>query len=369
LIQALIQVERLRALAQAWFPERHLYLRQGGEMQAYVLTGRKQMMITGGLAGAALWMGVCTASMMIDLAGRAESPPRQTQAAVQLRDGAPSAAVLAAEIERRHAALALLLADASSAPGAAQALTPPIAQGVSAGPADPMRRLQAVQTSQERVLAATTVFAAERTERLRDALRMAGIDPTASARTAGPSGGPLIEADDPQALATALPVDPAFARRVRDAAGELANAHALASTAARLPIAAPTTNAYRTSGYGFRLDPFTGRAAFHPGLDFAGPRMTPVRATAAGAVTFSGQRAGYGRVVEVDHGGGFKTRYAHLASIAVRPGQVVAAGDRLGGMGSTGRSTGTHLHYEVWLNGRAQNPERFVRAGGLLAGG
>jgi len=369
LIKALIQVERLRALARAWFPERHLYLRQGGEMHAFVLTGRKQMMVAGGLAGAALWMGVCTASMMIDLAGRAKSPSRLAQAAVQPRDGAPSAAVLAAEIERRHAALALLLADASSAPGAAQALTPPIALGVSTA-SDPMRRLQAVQTSQEQVLAATSAFAAERTERLRGALRMAGIDPTTAAtQTPGPSGGPLIEADAPQALATALPVDPAFARRVRDAAGELAEANALASAAARLPIAAPTANAYRTSGYGFRFDPFTGRAAFHPGLDFAGPRMTPVRATAAGTVTFSGQRAGYGRVVEVDHGRGFKTRYAHLASIAVRPGQAVAAGDRLGGMGSTGRSTGTHLHYEVWLNGRAQNPERFVRAGGLLAGG
>jgi len=101
------------------------------------------MMVAGGLAGAALWMGVCTASMMIDLAGRAKSPSRLAQAAVQPRDGAPSAAVLAAEIERRHAALALLLADASSAPGAAQALTPPIALGVSTA-SDPMRRLQAV---------------------------------------------------------------------------------------------------------------------------------------------------------------------------------------------------------------------------------
>jgi murein DD-endopeptidase MepM/ murein hydrolase activator NlpD len=73
--------------------------------------------------------------------------------------------------------------------------------------------------------------------------------------------------------------------------------------------------------------------------------------------------------VEIDHGGGFRTRYAHLARIAVRPGQHVAAGAKLGGMGSTGRSTGTHLHYEVWVNGRVQNPERFVRAGAALPAG
>lgn len=89
-----------------------------------------------------------------------------------------------------------------------------------------------------------------------------------------------------------------------------------------------------------------------------------------GKVSFTGVRTGYGNTVEVDHGGGFKTRYAHLASIGVRPGQQVAVGARLGGMGSTGRSTGTHLHYEVWVGGKVQNPARFVRAGSyVLQGG
>jgi murein DD-endopeptidase MepM/ murein hydrolase activator NlpD len=91
--------------------------------------------------------------------------------------------------------------------------------------------------------------------------------------------------------------------------------------------------------------------------------MTPVYSTAPGVVSFTGVRSGYGNTIEVDHGRGFKTRYAHLHSIGVRAGQPVAVGQRLGGMGSTGRSTGTHLHYEVWVNGRAQNPDRFVRAG------
>ena len=94
--------------------------------------------------------------------------------------------------------------------------------------------------------------------------------------------------------------------------------------------------------------------------------MTPIHATAPGIVSFTGVRSGYGNTVEIDHGQGFKTRYAHMAVISVKVGQQVALGQRLGGMGSSGRSTGTHLHYEVWINGRAQNPDRFVKAGAYV---
>ena len=119
----------------------------------------------------------------------------------------------------------------------------------------------------------------------------------------------------------------------------------------------------KSSGFGVRFDPFTRRPAFHSGLDFAGGFMTPVMSTGPGVVSFTGVRAGYGNTIEIDHGGGLKTRYAHLAGIAVRAGQRVAVGQRIGAMGSTGRSTGPHLHYEVWVNGRPQNPDRFVKAG------
>ena len=91
--------------------------------------------------------------------------------------------------------------------------------------------------------------------------------------------------------------------------------------------------------------------------------MEAIHATGPGVVAFTGVRNGYGNTVEIDHGGGLKTRYAHLAVISVAVGQHIAVGQRLGGMGSTGRSTATHLHYEVWLNGRAMNPDRFLKAG------
>jgi murein DD-endopeptidase MepM/ murein hydrolase activator NlpD len=364
---------RLRARIDALFPERCLYLRQGSQMRAIALTQKKQLVIAGGVTAAALWMGVCTAAMLISVLQRPASVHPAAAVAVSTRHDAqgPTPAALAAATERRHAALALLLADVRTTPGAAQALTPPIAQALSAAAAtaDPVAQLKAVQAGQDQVLVAAGAFAQGRVEKLRGALRLAGVAPAAGRATRG-VGGPLIELNDPKALAAAFEVDADFARQLQQTANSLSEARALGQRAAQLPLASPTRAAEQTSGYGVRLDPFTGHTAFHPGLDFAGARMTPVFATAPGVVAFTGVRAGYGNTVEVDHGGGFRTRYAHLARISVRRGQQVAAGAQLGGMGSTGRSTGTHLHYEVWVNGRAQNPERFVRAGAyVLQGG
>ncbi len=135
----------------------------------------------------------------------------------------------------------------------------------------------------------------------------------------------------------------------------------------RLPVRVPLeSNARITSGYGSRVDPFLGRRAMHTGIDFRASTGTPVRATAAGQVTRAGRLGGYGNLIEIDHGDGYATRYAHLSRIDVRRGQSVAPGDVIGAAGSTGRSTGPHLHYETWVNGRAVNPEPFVKASDLL---
>lgn len=107
-----------------------------------------------------------------------------------------------------------------------------------------------------------------------------------------------------------------------------------------------------------------GNARRHAGVDLPGPSRARIFATGAGQVRFAGWRGGYGQAIEIDHGGGLSTRYAHLAQIAVRPGQIVDAGTVIGRMGSTGRSTGTHLHYEVRLNGVAVDPLRFAATGG-----
>ena len=130
-----------------------------------------------------------------------------------------------------------------------------------------------------------------------------------------------------------------------------------------VPSDKPVKTAAFTSGYGVRSDPFRGVAAMHAGIDLSGPRGTPVYATADGVISNAGWNSGgYGNLVKVDHGRGIETRYGHLSAILVRPGDRVTRGQLIGRMGSTGRSTGNHLHYEVRIEGRAVNPIPFMKS-------
>src|SRR5690606_22611659 len=127
-----------------------------------------------------------------------------------------------------------------------------------------------------------------------------------------------------------------------------------------IPQVMPVDVQMITSGFGYRSDPFHGGAAMHAGLDFRGRVGDPVHAAAKGTVTFVGTKSGYGKVVEVSHGNGMMTRYAHMSAWRARVGQQVAAGDVVGLIGNTGRSTGPHLHFEVRIHGRAVNPRPFL---------
>jgi murein DD-endopeptidase MepM/ murein hydrolase activator NlpD len=124
-----------------------------------------------------------------------------------------------------------------------------------------------------------------------------------------------------------------------------------------------------TSGFGVRSDPFLGRAAMHTGLDFRAATGDPVRATANGKVVSAGWSGGYGRMIEIDHGNGLATRYGHLSEIGVKIGDTVKIGQVIGEVGSTGRSTGPHLHYETRIDGEAVDPQKFLRAGVRLSAG
>ena len=137
----------------------------------------------------------------------------------------------------------------------------------------------------------------------------------------------------------------------------------LASGAIAVPSDKPVKTAAFTSGYGVRSDPFRGGSAMHAGIDLAGPHGTPIYATADGVIRRSGwNRGGYGNLIEVDHGRGIETRYGHLSRITVRAGQQVKRGQLIGYMGSTGRSTGSHLHYEVRIEGKPVNPIPFMKS-------
>lgn len=370
---------RLSDLIERIFPERHLYLRCNGETRGYVLTTGRQMLMASVVAVAGGWMLISTGGFALaSLAeSRAEGEVVRARAASErvnadlqarlesavMRMSATTGSLeeTAQMVERRHAALTQVMGMFSGIPGSEEVLAP--ASPLDPDTNSPIRRIAAVQTDQERLIARAEAFADNRAERLRLAFRLAGLNPSAYAGTGAALGGPLVEARDPRALAAVLDVDEAFAIRIRSAADNLSDMRSLADAAERLPFDRPVGAARTTSGFGVRFDPFNGRPALHQGQDFAAPRNTPILATAPGVVSFAGVRGGYGRTVEIDHGGGFKTRFAHLNSIAVQPGQRVAVGHRIGGMGTTGRSTGVHLHYEVWMNGRPQNPARFMRAG------
>jgi murein DD-endopeptidase MepM/ murein hydrolase activator NlpD len=131
---------------------------------------------------------------------------------------------------------------------------------------------------------------------------------------------------------------------------------------ALLPSGMPVAQGYIASGFGERSDPINGHQAIHLGIDFDAPVGTPVTAVAEGVVTFVGVKPGYGNVVEIDHGNGYMTRYAHNSALVAEAGARVHAGDTIAKVGSTGRATGPHCHFEVWLNGRPVNPIAYVKS-------
>ena len=175
------------------------------------------------------------------------------------------------------------------------------------------------------------------------------------------SGGPFVAAN-PIAIS-------AFERQVYRVKAVRGQVERLTRTLTAVPIRKPMTGELEwTSGFGMRADPFIRAPAMHTGLDIRADTGEPARATAAGTVTMAGWNGGYGKMVEVDHGNGFATRYAHLSAIDVELGQTVRIGQVVGRVGSTGRSTGPHLHYETRVDGDAVDPQRFLRAGVRLGG-
>lgn len=200
-----------------------------------------------------------------------------------------------------------------------------------------------------------TRYADRRSSAASQAIRKLGLNPnTFVAGSSRAAGGPLLR------LATGKDglLDPRFERL----GVSLARMDALENGLASIPQVQPAHVAYVSSSFGYRSDPFTGAAAFHAGLDFPGPLGSPIYAAAKGKVTFVGRRPGYGNCIEISHGNGLMTRYGHLSAFKVKAGQKVDPGTAIAAMGSTGRSTGSHLHFEVRVNGRPVNPRPFLEA-------
>jgi murein DD-endopeptidase MepM/ murein hydrolase activator NlpD len=190
-----------------------------------------------------------------------------------------------------------------------------------------------------------------------DMAQLEGATPRAS------MGGPFV----PVKLSASAGV---FERQLYRINVTRAQVERLNRTLALVPYRKPVIGEVEfTSGFGVRSDPFLGRPAMHTGLDFRAAMGDPVRATANGKVASAGWTGGYGRMVEIDHGNGLSTRYGHLSEINVRVGDQIKIGQVIGEVGSTGRSTGPHLHYETRIDGEAVDPQKFLRAGVRLSAG
>jgi murein DD-endopeptidase MepM/ murein hydrolase activator NlpD len=204
--------------------------------------------------------------------------------------------------------------------------------------------------------------AVQRAESARGVIRLTGV-PASRVLEQNGVGGPLIPINFSDAATTPVPTDP-FARRIYEVEARLREAQEYERAMRSLPLGIPVQGNYReTSGFGYRSDPFNRRTAFHEGADLAAFTGAPIISTAPGKVIFAGVKGAYGRTVEIDHGSGFRTLYAHMNSINVKLGQEIAIGQKVGTMGSTGRSTGPHLHYEIYFRGKSYDPIKFLRAG------
>lgn len=212
--------------------------------------------------------------------------------------------------------------------------------------------LHEMEHAQIRHMETLTEGAFETASRIIETIEATGLSLALEGEESG-TGGPYVPIDG----------EDEFDARINELDMALARLEEVKSAARDVPVYNPMPGRQISSNFGTRRDPFLRRPAMHSGMDFRARSGTPILAGGAGKVTSAGWNGGYGRMVEIDHGNGFTTRYAHMSRIEVTRGQEVATGDLIGLVGSTGRSTGPHLHYEVRSNGTAVDPAGFIRAG------
>ncbi len=343
------------------FKPRDVFLHDGKSLRRYTIGARVQMAAVGAAFILLAWSAFATFqalnTMDSDVAQMQRQVAKMEADVASMRTQTRNHAAL---LERRQEFLSRMLSGDANAdelaalmPGQADEPQGAVAQAV----AQPYAEIDDQQMLlAERARAATR----QRYRETEQMVRRLGINPARFQRANAPGGvgGPFE--DVPQADNA----DPRF----RELFMTWRQLEQLERGVVAIPSARPIQQSVNfTSGYGVRSDPFRGRAAMHAGIDLAGPYGTPIYATADGIVgRAEWNSGGYGNLVEINHGEGIQTRYGHMSRIIARPGQRVRRGDLLGLMGSTGRSTGSHLHYEVRIDGRAVNPVPFMRSSEIV---
>ena len=357
----MITVTALRVRLQSWFPDREFFMRSRGQVRFVTVTSKMQMLAAGGALAVLLAWGGSMAVVGIMQLHRADLLYREAKvetAEQRVADYRKNLGKVTDDLRRREDfiedVMPMLPDDVkpgdtvSNSKSEAQKTVEKVSAALpeAAG----LARLEARQLAFVENL---TRYADRRVTRDEAALRKLGLDPRAvlaSMRSA--QGGPLEKLTTSSDGST----DPRFERLGLS----LARMDAFEQGLEGIPQVMPADGGLITSGFGYRSDPFTGGGAFHPGLDFRGAYGAPIHAAAEGRVSFVGQIRGYGNVVEISHGNGLLTRYAHMSKTMARVGEQVAAGAVIGKIGSTGRSTGPHLHFEVRINNRVVNPRPFL---------
>jgi murein DD-endopeptidase MepM/ murein hydrolase activator NlpD len=342
------------------FQPRDVFLHDGRSLRQFRLGRRVQLAATGALTALVAWSGFATVSYATAAPADVSSMQRQVAAmqqdVAQIRAAAQERAQL---LEQRQAFLQAVLSG-EARPEQVAALVPPAPEAQD-GHAHEVSQAYAEVDNMQLMLAAQAEAATrQRIQRTAAVVRRLGINPTRL--TQGGVGGPFEEAGAAD-LGAAGDADPRFAQLF----SSWRQMERLEQGVASIPSSMPVNGARWTSSFGIRSDPFRGRAAMHSGIDMAGPVGTPIYATADGTVGRAESAGAYGNLIELQHGAGIATRYGHLSRILVQPGTPVRRGQLIGLMGSTGRSTGSHLHYEVRIDGRAINPAPFLESGRALA--
>lgn len=351
------------------FAPRLIAFHDGARLRRVRLGGQHQAVLA--VAGAAVLgfsgYGVTQAAASVAVPAEAGSDARLAQmerkvAVMNARVAAirETARLHAARMEDRQNLLAAALTGEGDTKDMALATLAidPAAERLAASAIAPLKRVEHAQAKQA---AAVRAVAERRLALAKAEIRRLGLRPERIVRKPAAMGGPLIEATSAEAVAD-LKADQQF-RSLFMTWKKLDN---LEQGVIAIPSVQPVQKLQFTSNFGIRSDPFRGTAAMHAGVDIPGPTGTPIYATADGIVSHAGRQGGYGNLVEVNHGKGIATRYGHLSRIMVADNTRVTRGQLIGLMGSTGRSTGPHLHYEVRIDGHAVNPVPFLTTADYL---
>lgn len=391
-----------RATFDRLFPERQIYHRSGGTVRYISISPWQQVIIAGGLSLIAAWSLYATGKVLLGSPGSglgmedsreiakyerwvSELRAKDALSRSLLEERTDEFQQATLEFEERHETLKILL----NALQGGEDLEVTSLRGDGAGllveasidEADVRQSREApkvtasmevvglrakinkVEVEQEEFLEIAEDIAVQRAEAARGVLNLTAVG-SGRIQTNMEMGGPLVQLASLAASDADDPVELAFNKRVLRVAARLEEARYYEALVEQLPLAMPSEIPLRkTSNYGVRTDPFTKNATWHSGMDMAAYWKAPINASGPGKVVFAGYKSGYGRTVDIEHGYGFKSRYAHMHSILVKKGDTVAMGDKVGLMGSSGRSTGPHLHYEIWFNGKQYDPAQFLKAG------